>query len=79
SADSLANPYAKRSIERLDRSPNQTIRRTEINMVVLDRSSVQWTSLPQWFGDLSARRRRQTMNLELRRDPHALTSLFGRI
>ncbi|MCP5299483.1 MAG: hypothetical protein H6954_07225 [Chromatiaceae bacterium] len=36
SADSLANPYAKRSIERLDRSPNQTIRRTAINMVLLD-------------------------------------------
>jgi ankyrin repeat protein len=47
SAASLTRPCAKRSIERLERSPNQAIRRAANNMVLLDRSSMQRISLPK--------------------------------
>jgi ankyrin repeat protein len=47
SADSLNHPYAKRSIERLVGSRNETIRRAAMNMVLLDRTSMQRLSPPQ--------------------------------
>ncbi|MCB0257892.1 MAG: hypothetical protein KDI55_29555, partial [Anaerolineae bacterium] len=47
SADSLNHPSAKRSIERLVGSRNETIRRAAMNMVLLDRTSMQRLSLPQ--------------------------------